>query len=91
MLDSEPDGQPILLVAELRRARGRWRIRVEQANVTAEYALRPTTVVIRLWRSADGRLLRGRLQVAGSDSWAPFQSNDELRHMLGSWLAGEQQ
>jgi hypothetical protein len=90
-VDMEPSssGEYIALVARLKAAAdGSWQLYVDGAGGTQVFPLAPFTVVIRLWRSSDGRLLRGVIRLDGDDRWAPLQSNAQLEELVRAWLLG---
>lgn len=88
-MEPSSSGEYIALVARLKAATdGTWQLHVDGAEGTRVYPLTPFTIVIRLWRSSDGRLLRGVVRLDGNDGWAPLQSNAQLEQLMRAWLLG---
>lgn len=82
----EGAGEYLTLVARLAATTdGSWRISVDGSR-TAGVPLAPATLVMRLWRNPQTGLLRGSVQLLGSDEWAPIQSNAGLERLVRSWL-----
>lgn len=63
---------------------GSWRLTIDTADQAFELPLRPVTLVVRLWQSHDGRLLRGSIHL--DQTVAPFQSNAQLKQIINDWL-----
>jgi hypothetical protein len=83
-------GEYIALVVRLEAAAdGRWYLHVDGSDGVQVFPLTPCTLVIRLWRSSDRRLLRGVLRLDGNDHWAPLQSNAQLEELVRAWLLGD--
>src|SRR5262245_45511010 len=88
-MEPSSTGEYIALVVQLQAAAdGTWRLLVDGADGMQIFPLLPLTLVIRLWRSSDRRLLRGVLRLGGNDRWAPFQSNAQLEELVRAWLLG---
>jgi len=82
-------GEYIALVVRLQTtAEGTWQLYVDGADGQRVLPLAPLTLVIRLWRSSDRRLLRGVVRLDGNDRWAPLQSNAQLEELVRAWLLG---
>lgn len=89
---SEPAGEYITLVIRLQATSGDgWSVQVESDETAITLPLLPTTFVVRLWRSADTGVLRGTIQLHGTDYSAPIQSNDRIEALLRAWLVTTQQ
>jgi hypothetical protein len=82
-------GEYISLVVRLQAtAEGTWYLHVDGTDRQQDLPLKPLTLVIRLWRSSDRRLLRGVVQIDGNDHWVPLQSNAQLEELVRAWLLG---
>ena len=88
-LEPEPASGYTALVVRVQPATdGQWYIYVDGTKRVDPILLLPLTLVVRLWRAADTGLLRGRIQLHGSDQWVPIQSNTQLEDLLRAWLFG---
>jgi hypothetical protein len=86
-VDADRADDYIALVVRLQSAAdGTWHISVDGTTATTAIPLVPVTLIVRLWRSESGGLLRGRIGLEGSDRWAPFQSNMQLEELVREWL-----
>jgi hypothetical protein len=59
---------------------------VDSAAGQERIALRPATLVIRLWRSGSSMIVRGSISLEGASIVAPIQSNANLEQLLRAWL-----
>jgi len=59
---------------------------LEGTHAPLDLPLAPLTLVVRVWRSSDSRLLRGQMQIHGSDFWVPIQSHAQLEQLIRTWL-----
>jgi hypothetical protein len=86
-MEPSSHGEYIALVVRLQAtAEGTWQLHVDGADGPRVLPLAPLTLVIRLWRSSDRRLLRGVVRLDGNDRWAPLQSNAQLEELVRAWL-----
>jgi hypothetical protein len=86
-MNSEAAGEYIALVVQLQTTSdGSWRLLVDNQQQSRIVALTPATLIIRLWRGAEGNTLRGTVRLEGTDRWAPLQSNTQLEELVRAWL-----
>jgi hypothetical protein len=89
-VDSESSGDYIGLIVRLQvHADGDWYVSIGGTTTMEALPLRPISLIVRLWRSRDTGILRGNVQLSGSDRWAPIQSNDQLTELLRAWLSSD--
>ena len=90
-MEPTPSGDSIALVVRLREAAdGRWLLHIDDASTTAEIQLQPATLVVRLWRSLNTKVLRGTIQLHGSQHVATIQGNMQLIELIRAWLLPDQ-
>ena len=88
-MEADPAGENIALVIELRQATdGEWYIRVDGTSTIERLPLAPAILVARLWHAHTSGVLRGIIQLHGSDLSAPIQSNVQLERLVRAWLLG---
>jgi hypothetical protein len=51
--------------------------------------LLPATFLVQLWQTADAELLRGTIELCGSERSAVMQSSGELIDLLQAWMYSE--
>lgn len=78
----------MLLVDVSKGSDGRWRIVVNDTHRERIYPLVPGGLLIRLWRAPETGILRGTVQLRGTEYEAPIHTNDRLEAMVRDWLAG---
>ena len=90
-MDLSPVGETLALTLHIGSAeQGSWQIRVGGARHSA-YALAPATLVISLWCPIDAHVVRGTIQLVGSECrQVVFQSSDQLLELLQHWAGGGQ-
>lgn len=67
---------------------GSWSFHVEGTSYFDAIPLAPATLIVRLWRSDDSKILRGTVQLHGSTHTAMLQSNTQLIEIISAWLLG---
>ncbi|GAB4205421.1 MAG: hypothetical protein OHK0022_31480 [Roseiflexaceae bacterium] len=65
---------------------GFWRVTVDTAGGVIDVPLQPVTLVVRVWQSQDGQLLRGTLHLEATQTIAPFQTNVHAKRIIRDWL-----
>jgi hypothetical protein len=86
-MQAPPIGESSALLVRLYvAADGVWRIHVEGSETTEDIPLAPVTLIIRLWRTNDTRVLRGTIQLHGSSHCATIQGNAQLVKLVRAWL-----
>jgi len=86
-MEPTPTGDSIALVVRLREeADGRWLLHIDGTSTSEEIPLLPATLVVRLWRSINTTVLRGTIQLHGSDHIATIQGNMQLIELIRAWL-----
>lgn len=87
-MDTEPAGEYIALVVRVQpNVDGTWYVYADGVNTAEAFPLVPITLVLRLWRSRATGVLRGGIQLHGSDSWVPIQSNTQIEELVRTWLS----
>ncbi len=82
-----PSGEYSSLVIHVGPASdGAWRVTVDTAGSAIVVPLRPVTLVVRMWQSRDGQLLRGTLRLEATQVAAPFQTNAHAKQIIRDWL-----
>jgi hypothetical protein len=90
-VDSQAAGHYIALVVRLQpSADGRWTIQVDGTSAVAALPLAPATLVVRLWHTPATGVLRGRVELQGTEAWAPIQSNAQLVALVRAWLMSDE-
>lgn len=86
-METDSQGNYITLVVQMQQAAdGRWYLSVAGTHPLAARPLVPGMLVVRLWHPRGTNLLRGSIRLAGSDQWAPIQSNTQLEALVRAWL-----
>lgn len=89
-MQSTPVGDTLLLVVRLHAdAEGRWHIDVDGTHTYTSVPLVPATLILHVWRTGDQHLLRGNVELYGSEHSAALQSSDKLVDLLRAWLIRE--
>jgi hypothetical protein len=86
-VEHTPIGESIALVLRLHEAAdGQWLLHVDGTNVAEVIPLAPATLVVQLWRSSNTKVLRGTIQLHGSQHTATIQGNMQLVELIRAWL-----
>ena len=86
-MDPPPEGSYIALVVRVEELQsGGWALVVDGSAGSHTIPLQPATFVLRLWRGADGHVLRGTIQLHGDDEPAPLQTNQRIEQLVRRWL-----
>jgi hypothetical protein len=89
-VEPTPIGDSIALVLRLHKAAdGQWLLHVDGTNVAEIIPLVPATLVVQLWRSSNTKVLRGTIQLHGSQHTATIQGNMQLVELIRAWLLPE--
>jgi hypothetical protein len=89
-LEPTPIGDSIALVLRLHEtADGQWLLHVEGTSMTETFRLAPATVIVQLWRSSNTKVLRGTIQLHGSQHTATVQGSTQLIELIRAWLLPE--
>jgi hypothetical protein len=67
---------------------GTWHLVVDGSWPMPPIPLAPATLVMRLWRNHESGVLRGSLQLHGSEERALFHCNAALERLVQRWLFG---
>jgi hypothetical protein len=79
----------VLLVRLYQSSDGTWRIDMHGTHTIERLRLLPATFLVQLWRAADAELLRGTIELCGSERSAVLQGNGELIDLLQAWMYPE--
>ena len=83
-------GETMALVIRLRAsADGQWLLHIDGTSTLEALPLLPATFVVKLWRSNTTRVVRGTIQLHGSQHVASIQGNVQLLDLLREWLRPE--
>lgn len=86
-MEPTPIGETMALVIRLRAAAdGQWLLDVDGTSTLEALPLLPATFVVQLWRSNTTKVVRGTIQLHGSQHVASIQGNVQLLDLLREWL-----
>ena len=90
IVSADPSGSYTVLVVQIHRgADDTWQLTVEGEGERRVVPLVPAVLVLRMWRSSDGQLLRGTVRLRDGMEPAPFQANRQIEALLRAWLTPE--
>lgn len=86
-MDAQAGDNYITFIVRLQQSEdGVCRIEVAGAFPVQLVGVTDAPLVIRLWRYRAAGVLRGRIELAGTEYWAPIQSNDQIEALVRQWL-----
>ncbi len=84
-VEAGPTGDYLTLVVGVRPGTdGTWYVYVAGTHTIPPISLKPATLIVRLSRSVG--MLRGTIQLEGTDFVAPIHTNRQLQALLRAWL-----
>ena len=83
-------GESLAVVVQLKQdAGGQWCVYVDGTDTHQALPLAPLTLVVQVWLAGEARVMRGNIQLYGTQHAAPVQSNGQLIELVQAWLIGE--
>lgn len=86
-MDMPSPGESVTLIVRLHESAAGWLVTVDSGGRGDHIPLMPTTLLIHLWQPSDASVLRGTVQLLGSQQTAVFQSSAQLVTVVQHWLA----